>query len=82
MFNIFLNVYRLKEEPLKCVNETRIIEFNQVKLLQEQNGVLAKQLQEIQSKLNKLEEHKKIEKISNRIDNDFQRIETSLVSLK
>lgn len=79
----FPNVYRLKEEPLKCVNATRIIESNQVKLLQEQNVILAKQLQEIKLKLDELEQHKKKEEISsNKINNDLQKIETSLVGLK
>lgn len=64
------------------MNKTKTIESNQITYLQEQNFDLAKQLQEIKLKLVELENFKQIEQInSKKIDNDLQRIESSLVSL-
>jgi len=62
------------------MNETKISESSQIKLLQEQNIDLVKQLEEIKSKLDKFEEYKKVEQtFSKEIDN-IQRIDSSLVS--
>lgn len=74
--------YRLKEEPSKHVDqETTVDESSYIKLLQEQNVVLTKQLQEIKLNLDELKEYKTKQTSSNKINNDTQKIETSLVSL-
>lgn len=76
-----MNFYRLKEEPIKHIDETKMIDSNQVKILQDQNINLTKQIQEIQLKLDELKESKKNEQCSpKRMDNTLHRIETSLVS--
>lgn len=59
-----MHFFRLKEESMKRKEETKIVESNKVKLLQEQSTYLEKQLFEIKSKL----------------ENNPQRIESSLVS--
>lgn len=62
-------------------NENRTIESNQVKLLQEQNIELAKQLQEIKFKINELEKYKEIKQVSiKEKDNNHQIIESNMVS--
>ncbi|KAL5243663.1 hypothetical protein ACI65C_011073 [Semiaphis heraclei] len=50
----------LKVESFNCINETKNSESNQIKLLQEQNIDLAKQLGEIKSKLDELEGYKEV----------------------
>jgi len=74
--------YRLKENPLNHINENMtVIESNYVKLLQEQNIALIRQLQETKWKLCKFDIP--IEQTSsNEISKDIQEIETSLVGLK
>jgi len=76
--------YRLKESLEHIDKQVTVIEPNQVKLLQEQNITLAKQLQEIKWILDELKEFKTIEQInSNKINNDnIERIEISLVGFK
>jgi len=75
-----MDAFRLKIESLNSLNESKISESNQIKLLQEQNIDLAKQLGEIKSKLDELEGYKKVEQIcSKEIDNNLQ-IDFSLVS--
>ncbi|KAL4088610.1 hypothetical protein QTP88_023699 [Uroleucon formosanum] len=70
----------LKREPLNCMNEIKISESSQIKLLQEQNIDLAKQLGEIKSKLDKFEGYKKVEqRCSKEISDNNQRIGSSLV---
>lgn len=73
--------YRLKEEPSKPDGqEISVTETSHVKLLQEQNIVLARQLQEIKLNLDELKGYKTIEQTSlNKINNDTQKIDTSLV---
>ncbi|KAL4088580.1 hypothetical protein QTP88_023669 [Uroleucon formosanum] len=67
-----MDAFRLKREPLNCMNE--------IKLLQEQNMDLAKQLGEIKSKLDKFEGYKKVEqRCSKEIYDNNQRIGSSLV---
>lgn len=64
------------------MNKTKTIESNQITFLQKQNFDLAKQLQEIKLKLIEIENFKQIEQINSRkINNDLQRIESSLVSI-
>jgi len=76
-----MDAFRLKRESLNCMNEIKISESSQIKLLQEQNIDLAKQLGEIKSKLDEFERYKKIEQIcSKEIDNNIQIIDSSLVS--
>jgi len=72
--------YRLKEEPSKPDGqEISVTETSHVKLLQEQNIVLARQLQEIKLNLDELKGYKTIEQTSlNKINNDTQKIDTSL----
>jgi len=73
--------FRLKRESLNCMNETKISESNQIKLLQEQNIDLAKQLGEIKSKLDELEGYKKVEQsCSKEIDYNIQKVGSSVVS--
>lgn len=75
-----MNPNRLEEESLKLEDKTRIIETNKVELLQQQNKELAKQLLEIKSKVDVIEEHKQVQLISSdQIDNNLQKIESSLV---
>lgn len=62
-------------------NENRTVESNQVKLLQEQNIELAKQLQEIKFKINKLEKYKEITQVNiKEKDNNHQTVESNMVS--
>lgn len=78
-----MNLYRLKNKSINCIDENKTIEYNQIKLPQEQNIDLAKQLQDIKSKLDEFQDYKKIEQTnSKKIDCNIQQIETSLVSLK
>lgn len=73
--------HRLKEHSSKHNNKITIINSDQVELLQEQNINLAKQLHEVKSKLNELEECKKNEHSSSTKYNiDIKKIESSLVS--
>lgn len=73
--------HRLKEKSSKHNNKITIINSDQVELLQEQNINLVKQLHEVKSKLNELEECKKNEQSnSNKYNTDIQKIESSLVS--
>lgn len=75
-----MNPNRLEEESLKFGDKTRIIETNKVELLQQQNKELAKQLLEIKSKVDVIEGHKQVQLISSdQIDNNLQKIESSLV---
>lgn len=77
------HLYRLKNKSMNFIDETKTFESNQIKLLQEQNIDLAKQLQDIKSKLDELQEYKKIEQTSSKkFDDNIQQIETLLVSLK
>lgn len=76
-----MNSNRVEEESLKLENKTRI-ESNKVELLQQQNEELAKQLQEIKSKVDVIEGYKQVQLTSSdQIDNNLQRIESSLVIL-
>lgn len=68
----------MKEEQLKLDNKSIIIESNQINSLQEQNVILAKQLQEIKLEL---EEYKNKEN-TNLKNIDLQETDTLLVSLK
>lgn len=80
-FFILINIYRLKEESIKNIDEIKNIDSNQVKILQEQNINLTKQVQNIQLKLDELKEFKKNEQTSPKImDNSLQRIESSMVN--
>lgn len=77
-----MNLCRLKNKSINCIDENKTIEYNQIKLPQEQNIDLAKQLQDIKSKLDEFQDYKKIEQTNSKnIDNNIQQIETSLVSL-
>lgn len=76
-----MDAFRLKKESLNCMNETKICETSQIKLLQEQNIDLAKQLGEIKSKLDEFERYKKVEQTCSKdFDNNIQIIDSSLVS--
>ncbi|XP_025416615.1 putative uncharacterized protein DDB_G0290989 isoform X2 [Sipha flava] len=76
---ILKNERLLKEKSIKNIDETNIIDSNQVKMLQEQNINLTKQVQNIQLKLDELKEFKKNEQSSPKImDYSLQRIESSL----
>lgn len=76
-------IYRLKEKPMNHFDEIKNIDSNQVKILQEQNINLTKQIQEIQLKLDEIKEFKKKEQSSpKKKDNSLHRIESSLVSEK
>lgn len=73
----------MKNKSTNLINETKTIESNQLKLLQEQNIDLAKELQDIKLKLDVLQEHKIFdETTSKKTDDNIQKIEISLVSLK
>lgn len=75
-----MNIYRLNEEPMKHTGE--IIQSNLIKQLQEQNVDLAKQLQEIKSKLDELEACKTNEPTSlKNNNNNFQKNDSSMVCL-
>ncbi|XP_025197334.1 uncharacterized protein LOC112596071 [Melanaphis sacchari] len=66
----------LKSESLNYINETKISECSQVKLLQEQNFDLAKQLMEIKSKLDELEGYKKAEQTcTKKLNYNLQKID-------
>ncbi|KAF0758267.1 Uncharacterized protein FWK35_00012470 [Aphis craccivora] len=66
----------LKGESPNYINETKISERNQVQLLQEQNIDLAKQLEEIKSKLEKLERYKKAEQTYSKKNDNLQKIDS------
>lgn len=75
-----MDVYRLNEESLNNTREIKITESCQVKQLQEQIINLAKQLQEIKSKLDESERFKTNEQTNlKNIDNNSQIFESSLV---
>jgi len=75
-----MNAFRLKGESSNYINETKISEHNQVQLLQEQNIDLAKQLEEIKSKLDKLERYKNAEQTYSKKNDNFQKINSLSVS--
>jgi len=75
-----MNALRLKGESPNYINETKISERNQVQLLQEQNIDLAKQLEEIKSKLEKLERFKKAEQTYSKKNDNLQKIDSLSVS--
>jgi len=75
-----MDAFRLKVESFNCMNETKISESNQIKLLQEQNIDLAKHLGDIKSKLDELEGYKKVEQICSKVIVNNLQIDFSLIS--